>query len=125
MHMTKIKTITFLMKCLRVDIPIFKEIYGVAVQTNALMLYKTSLIELIKLVNVGELFIKITKEHAESLVKAADAAEKLRIAAEETRVKTPAASKASKPAENSGEPEFELIPPDPVVEDAIASCAGI
>lgn len=76
MNTTGIKTITFLMKCLRVDIPIYKEVLGVHLQVNRIVLYKTSLIELMHMMQAGTLFLKVSRAHADAYIKEVTEAEK-------------------------------------------------
>lgn len=98
--MTLIKTVTFLIKCLKVDIPIFRDFQKVSVRINRVMLYKASLIELLTLVADNQLYIMLSREHADMIIQAyADAA------------KAKASFVATVPvATHTGEPEYELVP---------------
>lgn len=60
--MHPIKTITLLMKCLNVDIPIFKTVFEVEIKVPRIVLYKQSLLELLEAVGNGTYYTKINKE---------------------------------------------------------------
>jgi hypothetical protein len=103
---TRIKTITFLMKCLRIDIPIFKEISGISLRVPRVVLYKTTLIELMSYMSSGELIIYLTREEADLRIAMAAQEEKNAAVALATARLLAEASKESK-----SEPGFEMVVP--------------
>lgn len=107
--MTKIKTVAFLMKCLRVDIPIYKDVNFIALRIHRVVLYKTSLIEIMDMVSKNALYILLDRQHADYIIDAATEAERERLSASLNKKVTTLAPKETPKEDVKEEPGYEVI----------------
>lgn len=71
MTRTPIKTVTFLIKCLKVDIPVYRTFNYLEVRIPRVSIYRMSLIELITAVSEEWFSIPLTKEEVNNIAAAA------------------------------------------------------